>query len=145
MNLQRKLIMGIGHRIKSVQNPDKRVEILVEFARKNFPFPSPMLDYALAVEKITTQKKNNLILNVDGCLAVTMIDFLRNSGLFTEDESCMYIEIGLLGALFLCARTIGSCAHYVDQRRYKQGLWRVPHDDITYIKPDSFTGLVITE
>ncbi|KAH3689956.1 hypothetical protein DPMN_191340 [Dreissena polymorpha] len=49
------LIMGIGHRVKSINNPDMRVEILKDYARKNFP-ATPILDYAIEVEKITTSK-----------------------------------------------------------------------------------------
>ena len=32
MRKQNKLIMGIGHRIKSLSNPDKRVEIIKQYA-----------------------------------------------------------------------------------------------------------------
>ena len=60
-------ISGIGHRIKSVQNPDKRVEILKNYVYEHFS-STRFLDYALQVEAITTAKKNNLILNVDGCI-----------------------------------------------------------------------------
>ena len=66
-----KLIMGIGHRVKSINNPDKRVVLIKEFVKENFPKTS-LLDYALQVEKITTSKKPNLILNVDGCIAVLL-------------------------------------------------------------------------
>ena len=72
-----KLIMGIGHRVKSINNPDKRVTLVKEFVQDNFP-KCPMLEYALQVEKITTSKKPNLILNVDGCIAVSFVDLLRN-------------------------------------------------------------------
>ena len=37
MRDEKKLVMGIGHRIKSVENPDKRVEILKKFVFDNFP------------------------------------------------------------------------------------------------------------
>ncbi|HID25115.1 MAG TPA: ATP citrate synthase, partial [Thermoplasmata archaeon] len=56
-------IQGIGHRIKSVTNPDVRVEILKDYARKHFPI-TETLDFALEVEKLTTAKRGNLILNV---------------------------------------------------------------------------------
>ena len=61
-------VSGIGHKIKSVNNPDLRVELVKEYVRKNFPSHS-LLDYALAVEKVTTSKKDTLILNVDELLA----------------------------------------------------------------------------
>merc|ERR1712080_543782 len=57
-----RLIMGIGHRVKSINNPDKRVTLVAEYAKKNFP-STPLLDYARQVEQITTKKKPNLILN----------------------------------------------------------------------------------
>ena len=38
-----------------LNNPDMRVVIIKEFAKKHFP-ACPLLDYALAVEKITTAK-----------------------------------------------------------------------------------------
>uniref|UniRef100_A0A5K3FW85 ATP citrate synthase n=1 Tax=Mesocestoides corti TaxID=53468 RepID=A0A5K3FW85_MESCO len=50
-----RLIMGIGHRVKSVNNPDTRVSLLADFARKHFP-KTPLMDYAFEVEKHTTAK-----------------------------------------------------------------------------------------
>ena len=61
-----KLISGIGHKIKSVNNPDLRVELVKEYVRKHFPSHS-LLDYALAVEKVTTAKKDTVRLSVDLC------------------------------------------------------------------------------
>lgn len=76
------LIMGIGHRVKSINNPDVRVKIIKQFVMDNFP-AYPLLKYALEVEKITTSKKPNLILNVDGVIATCFVDMLRNCGSFT--------------------------------------------------------------
>uniref|UniRef100_A0A8B9KRA0 ATP-citrate synthase n=1 Tax=Astyanax mexicanus TaxID=7994 RepID=A0A8B9KRA0_ASTMX len=53
-----KLIMGIGHRVKSINNPDMRVQILKDFVKQHFP-ATQLLDYALDVEKITTSKVAN--------------------------------------------------------------------------------------
>lgn len=53
------IVSGIGHKIKSVNNPDLRVELVKEYVRKNFPSHS-LLDYALAVEKVTTSKKDTV-------------------------------------------------------------------------------------
>ena len=51
-------ISPAGHRVKSVSNPDKRVVLVKEYAKAHFPGgKTPLLDYALAVEAITTQKK----------------------------------------------------------------------------------------
>ena len=51
MRKRNKLILGIGHRIKSRTNPDLRVVIIKDFVKKHFP-SSPVLDYALAVEQV---------------------------------------------------------------------------------------------
>ena len=72
-----------------------RVELVKEYVRKNFPSHS-LLDYALAVEKVTTAKKDTLILNVDGCIAVCFVDLLRDSGAFTPEEADEYIKVRLL-------------------------------------------------
>ena len=85
-------VSGIGHKIKSVNNPDLRVELVKEFVRKNFPSHS-LLDYALAVEKVTTSKKDTLILNVDGCIAVCFVDLLRDSGAFSREEADEYAKV----------------------------------------------------
>jgi len=130
-----KLIMGIGHRVKSINNPDKRVTLVKEFAKENFP-KTPLLDYALATESITTSKKPNLILNVDGCIAVCFVDLLRHSGCFTKDEAETYIKTGSLNGMFVLGRSIGFIGHYLDQKRLKQGLYRHPWDDISYVLPE---------
>ncbi|KZV68350.1 ATP-citrate synthase [Peniophora sp. CONT] len=126
---QNKLISGIGHKIKSVNNPDLRVELVKEYVRKNFPSHS-LLDYALAVEKVTTAKKDTLILNVDGCIAVCFVDLLRDSGAFTPEEAEEYIRIGTLNGLFVLGRSIGFIGHHLDQKRLRAPLYRHPADDI---------------
>jgi ATP-citrate lyase alpha-subunit len=127
------LIPGIGHRVKSVINPDKRVEILKEYARKNFP-KSEYLDYALQVEKITTAKRDNLILNVDGCVGILFLDLL-NSLDFSKKEISSIIETGALNGLFVLGRSIGFMGHILDQKRLKTRLYRHPWDDILYAPP----------
>ncbi|KAI0037237.1 citrate synthase-like protein [Vararia minispora EC-137] len=124
-----KLISGIGHKIKSVNNPDLRVELVKEYVRKHFPSHS-LLDYALAVEKVTTSKKDTLILNVDGCIAVCFVDLLRDSGAFTREEADEYTKIGTLNGLFVLGRSIGFIGHHLDQKRLKAPLYRHPADDI---------------
>ncbi|HDO19399.1 MAG TPA: ATP citrate synthase [Thermoplasmatales archaeon] len=128
-------IPGIGHRVKSVQNPDKRVELLKEFAFKHFP-RTDLLNYALEVEKITTAKRNNLILNVDGCIGVLFVDLMKSCGLFTDKEIDEFIEMGGLNALFVVGRGIGFIGHALDQKRQKARLYRHPYDDILYISPN---------
>ncbi|OAF68519.1 hypothetical protein A3Q56_03759 [Intoshia linei] len=132
-----KLIMGIGHRVKSVNNPDKRVSILKDYVFKNFN-STELLEYAIKVEQVTTAKKSNLILNVDGCIAVTMVDLLRSCGCFTSEESQNYVQMGCLNSLFVLGRSIGFIGHFMDQRRLKQDLYRHPWDDITYVMPEVY-------
>ncbi|KAG5324041.1 ACLY synthase, partial [Pseudoatta argentina] len=131
------LIMGIGHRVKSINNPDMRVKLIKEFVLENFP-ARPLVEYALEVEKITTSKKPNLILNVDGIIACSFVDMLRNSGSFTREEAQEYIEIGAINSLFVLGRSIGFIGHYMDQKRLKQGLYRHPWDDISYVLPEQY-------
>ncbi|KAE8233805.1 hypothetical protein CF326_g1163 [Tilletia indica] len=129
MRKQNRLIPGIGHKIKSVTNPDYRVQVVKDFVLKNFP-SHKMLDYALAVERVTTAKKDSLILNVDGCIAVCFVDLLRDSGAFNRDEADEYVAIGTLNGIFTLGRSIGFIGHHLDQKRMKQGLYRHPADDI---------------
>merc|ERR1712039_73487 len=126
------LIMGIGHRIKSKANPDMRVELVKQFSQKHFP-EGRVLKFALGVEEVTTSKKTNLILNVDGCIAVCFVDMLRSSGAFSYTEIDELIDDGCLNGLFALARTTGFIGHYLDQKRLKQPLYRHPWDDITYV------------
>lgn len=137
MRKKGQLIMGIGHRVKSINNPDVRVKIIKEFVTENFP-SYPLLKYALEVEKITTSKKPNLILNVDGVIATCFVDMLRNCGSFTSEEAQEYINIGAINSLFVLGRSIGFIGHYMDQKRLKQGLYRHPWDDISYVMPEQF-------
>ncbi|KAG0174763.1 citrate synthase [Apophysomyces sp. BC1034] len=134
MRKANKLIPGIGHKIKSRTNPDMRVELVKGYVQKNFP-STPILDYALKVEEITTSKKDNLILNVDGCIAVSFVDLLRESGAFSRDEAEEYMRIGTLNGLFVLGRSLGFIGHHLDQKRLKQGLYRHPWDDISYLLP----------
>ena len=126
-------IPGIGHLVKSVTNPDMRVTMLKKYVSENFP-QHKLLDYALAVEAVTTQKKGTLILNVDGCIGITFVDLLWSCpDLFTKEQVDEIIELGCLNALFVVGRSIGLFGHVFDQKRLKQPLWRVPYDDVAYM------------
>ena len=61
----------------------------------------------LQVERITTSKKPNLILNVDGAIATLFVDLLYQSGSFSAEEARDLIQIGCLNALFVAGRSIG--------------------------------------
>ncbi|WP_456457131.1 citrate/2-methylcitrate synthase [Thermovibrio sp.] len=128
--VEKKPIPGIGHRIKSTKNPDKRVELLKNFAKENFP-STELLNYALEVEKVTTAKKENLILNVDGTIGVLLVDMFRNLG-FSESEIDELIEAGAFNAFFVLGRSIGFIGHILDEKRLAMPLYRHPWDDILY-------------
>ncbi len=126
-------IPGIGHKVKSTKNPDRRVVSLKKFAKKNFK-KTALLDYALEVEKLTTAKKGNLILNVDGCIGVTFVDMMRSEPkLFSEEEIRQAIDFGMLNGLFVLGRSVGIMGHIFDQQRFDQGLYRYPTSDILYL------------
>jgi len=127
-------IQGIGHRLHTVENPDKRVEIMKGYAKAHFK-KTELLDYTLSVEAVTTQKKSNLIMNVDGCIGVLLVDLLKELQ-FSDAEIDEMIVAGLFNALFVLGRSIGFMGHYFDQKRLKQPLYRHPMDDVLYDVPD---------
>lgn len=89
------------------------------------------LDIALEVESLTTMKKPNLILNVDGHVAAMLLDVFVDIGL-SPDAIKQNIDSGLFNGLFVLARTIGFIGHYLDQQRLDEGLYRTPREDIWY-------------
>jgi len=123
-------IPGIGHRIKSLKNPDLRVTGLMNYAAEHFPSHS-LLDYAKTVEALTTSKKENLILNVDGTIGILMVDMWRALG-YSEDEINEFIESGTLNAFFIVGRSIGFIGHVLDEKRLAMPMYRHPMDDILY-------------
>jgi ATP-citrate lyase alpha-subunit len=127
-------IPGIGHRIKSVKNPDKRVELLKGYAKNHFP-KTPYLDFALQVESLTTAKRDNLILNVDGCIGILICDMLRSVG-YSPQQVEEFIELGALNAFFVLGRSIGLMGHVLDQKRLRTRLYRQPWDEILFMMPD---------
>lgn len=123
-------IPGIGHRIKSLRNPDLRVSGLKKYAAEHFP-ATPLLEYALTVEQLTTSKKDNLILNVDGTIGILMVDMWRALG-YAEDEINDFVMSGTLNAFFIAGRTIGFIGHVLDEKRLAMPMYRHPMDDILY-------------
>lgn len=125
-------IPGIGHRIKSANNLDKRVVLMKEYAKKNFP-STRHLDFALQVEKYTLKKAANLVLNVDGCIGALFLDLMESCAAFTDEEMDEIVKIGYLNGLFVLGRSIGLIGHALDQKRLNQPLYRHPWDDVMYI------------
>lgn len=73
MRKKGKLIMGIGHRVKSISNPDMRVKLMKDFVKQTFP-TTPILDYVLEVEKITTSKVSYLrIIFYSGSFIISLV------------------------------------------------------------------------
>ena len=107
-------IPGIGHKIKSIYNPDKRCELLFSLS-KNFP-QTKYLDFAKQVEGLTTLKKPNLILNVDGHVAALLLDIMEAMH-YTPEQIQMYIQADIFNGLFVLARSIGFIGHHIDQKR----------------------------
>lgn len=125
---RREYILGIGHRKYSVYKPDPRVKVLVEHG-KSVLRETPHLDFALAVEQITSKKRANLILNVDGVVSSLFTDYLLQKEGFTAPEIAELIEIEFYNSLFLIPRSVGFVGNYLDQKRIDEGLFRLSDKD----------------
>jgi ATP-citrate lyase alpha-subunit len=113
-------VPGIGHRVKSIKNPDRRVKELVNYVKSQNLF-TPHLDFALEVEKVTTAKKDTLILNVDGTIAAILVD--------------LGFPVESLNGFFITARTIGLIGHWIDQKQQGSRLIRLFDYLINYAAP----------
>eukprot|EP01097_Dermamoeba_algensis_P008403 TRINITY_DN5604_c0_g1_i2.p2 TRINITY_DN5604_c0_g1~~TRINITY_DN5604_c0_g1_i2.p2 ORF type:complete len:385 (-),score=116.20 TRINITY_DN5604_c0_g1_i2:1551-2705(-) len=131
MKKEGKKIPGIGHRIKSANNPDARVELLSQYAKANFSSLS-YFSYAKKVEQYTLSKQVNLILNVDGTIATLFLDLMVSTGQFSSSEIDEVVDTGYLNGFFILGRTIGLVGHSLDQSRLKQPLYRHPWDDVLF-------------
>ncbi len=124
---RKEYISGIGHKKYRLDAPDPRVPILLKLIGT---IPHPHLDFARAVEKITTGKKPNLILNVDGALAAILLDLLVHEEKLDRDEIQTLIDAEFFNAIFVLSRSVGFIAHYLDQKRLSEGLFRLPDDQV---------------
>ena len=124
-------IPGIGHKLYSVTNNDPRVLELVTYAEKHFSSKEHRLFFK-NVEAITLNKKDNLIMNVDGAIAMTLLDVFTDLGL-SKEEIKKYVQAELFNAFFVLARSIGFIAHHIDQVRLGEGLYRHPEHDVFVI------------
>ena len=126
------LLSGIGHRKYRVGIPDPRVEALAQFA--TLLKRHPHYDFARAVEAETTAKNGKLILNVDGIVASLLLDLCIEADGFSEAQIQELFDIEFFNALFVIPRTVGFIAHFMEQKRNDEGLFRLP-DDLLYIHP----------
>ena len=130
MKGEHKNIPGIGHRVKSKVNPDARVTLLKGFAAEHLT-DTPHFDFALGVEEITLQKKHNLILNIDGCIAAVALDVFAHVG-FSDEEMDSLVRHEVLDGLFVLGRSVGLIGHHIDQKRLGSSLYRHPTSDTTF-------------
>ena len=127
--MKKEYISGIGHRKYRVDFPDPRVNELLAFSdslkEKRFT------TFAKEVEKITVNKKGNLILNVDGAIAAVLLDILSEKEQLSDEELVRLSEIEFFNALFVLSRSVGFIAHFLDQKRLDEGLFRLEEGDVT--------------
>lgn len=128
---ENKIIPGIGHKYYNIHRLDKRIELLEEHVNKYFT-SKETIKFARLIENITIQKKHNLILNVDGFIAASMVDGFISAE-FTDEEIESILGDDILNAFFILARTIGFIGHHIDQKRLKQDLYRAPEYDVAYL------------
>lgn len=128
----KQFIGGIGHKKYRLDLPDPRTEILAQFADrlKSHAY----FDFAKGVEAITTQKKGSLILNVDGHIAALMLDVLSEEEGYNARELEQLVAADLFNTLFVIPRTVGFIAHYLDQKRHDEGLFRLPDSDVFLVE-----------
>jgi ATP citrate (pro-S)-lyase len=126
------IIPGIGHKKYTTDLLDPRVKALKQFAKN--ANGDRYVKYALSIEAITTTKKTNLILNVDGAIAAILLDILESEFGYDQQDLRELVEIEFFNALFVLSRSIGFTAHYLDQRRHDEGLLRLSPDDVRYIE-----------
>lgn len=127
------LLSGIGHRKYRVGIPDPRVHALSDFSMllpKHAHY-----DFARAIESVTTAKNGNLILNVDGVMAAILLDLLQEKEGYTNQEIDELLDAEFFNALFIIPRSVGFIAHFIEQKRNDEGLFRLP-DELLFERED---------
>lgn len=124
------IIPGIGHKKYRLEKPDPRVSALFAHAPTG---KNSYQQFALAVQHITTTKKSNLILNVDGAIAAILLDILTQELHYSPAQLQQLVDIEFFNSLFVLSRSIGLTAHYLDQRRHDEGLVRLTDQELRYL------------
>lgn len=124
-----KYIPGIGHKKYSFDNPDPRVRSILE----KFSCDGEYTKFAKKVEEITLTKKPQLILNVDGAIACLALDMLLIKEKLSKAELEELIRCEFFNAIFILSRSVGFAAHFIEQKRLDEGLFRLPDSDISSI------------
>jgi ATP citrate (pro-S)-lyase len=125
-------ILGIGHKKYRVDLPDPRVKELLTFIasleKKTYTA------FALSVEKVTSSKKGNLILNIDGAIAAVLLDVLLEKEGYSERELEKLVDAEFFNALFVLSRSVGFIGHFLDQKRLDEGLLRLPDELVSSVE-----------
>jgi len=129
---QRRYISGIGHRKYRIDSPDPRVGRLLAFAQDLNE--AKFTKFARGVEAETTSKKGNLILNVDGAMAAVLLDLLAEKEGYTLEQLQALAGVEFFNSLFVLSRSVGFMAHYFDQVRLDEGLFRLSPAHVTHIR-----------
>ena len=124
------LLAGIGHKKYRVGIPDPRVTSIAQFASTLSRHPH--YDFARSIETITTAKNGKLILNVDGVMAALMLDVLAEKEKFSSEELQALVNAEFFNALFIIPRTVGFIAHFMEQKKNDEGLFRLP-DELLHV------------
>lgn len=125
-------VPGIGHKKYTIHNNDPRVAALLAVGEE-FGLTGIYAQYAQAVAKRTTEKKANLILNVDGTIAAVLLDILTEKEAYTKEQIEELLEIGFFNSFFVIPRTVGFIGNHLSQRRRDEGLFRLPPDQVFYL------------
>jgi len=129
---RKEYILGIGHRKYRVDLPDPRALEILKFADKLEK--RRFTTFAKSVEAITVSKKGNLILNVDGTIAAVLMDLLAEKENMSDEQLKQLIETEFFNALFVLSRSVGFIAHFLDQKRLDEGLFRLDDDLVTHVE-----------
>lgn len=127
---QKKRISGIGHRKYRTDMPDPRVQVILSYINKLKKYP--YTTFAKEIEQVTTAKKANLILNVDGAIAAVLLDILSEKEKLSHKKLKELINVEFFNALFVLSRSVGFTAHYLDQRRKDEGLFRLSPKEVGF-------------
>jgi ATP citrate (pro-S)-lyase len=130
--VESEIIQGIGHKKYRMDAPDPRVQAILSWSDKLQD--KKYLSFALAVQKETSSKKANLILNVDGAMAAILLDILSEKEGLSERELRELTETEFFNAFFIIPRTVGFISHFLDQKRLDEGLYRLPKEEVSFVK-----------
>ncbi len=126
----RRYLSGIGHKKYRVDVPDPRVKKILSFTQ-DLQHPR-FSDFALGVEANTVRKKGNLILNVDGAIAAVLLDILAEKEHYDIAALRQLADNEFFNALFVLSRSVGFMAHFFDQKRLDEGLFRLSPEDVLH-------------